>query len=123
MKTTFFSLLVSFISLSIISCEKGDGLQSIPPEQSISEPLPLAISSSVCILEGESLIVYNSETQDFEAYNSDTYVVEWNVGFEQVSTGYRIECVCGKTFSVVVTDIDAGISAQMEYTAFDCGSE
>jgi hypothetical protein len=122
MKTSSNFLFVVLFCLFGVACEREIKLPA-PGSEVTSETLQLAVSSSTCVLKGESLTVYDPDSQDFEAYNSDNYTVEWKIGDVRAGTGIRIECVCGNTYTVKVTDETTGNTGEMEYVAIDCDDE
>lgn len=123
MKTSNIIFLIALLSIFTYSCEETVELPTPEPSVTLA-PLPLAISSSTCTLQGESLTVINPDTQDFEAYASDDFSVEWLTGDGKVAgTSHRLECACGKTFKAVVTELATGVSAEIEHTAIDCDDE
>ena len=122
MKTPIQFILFFLLCLSVISCKKEDQLP-LPEQLTPRQPLPMAIHSSTCILSGESLIVYDPNTSHFETYNADIFIVEWKIEDIQVGSGTHLECACGTTYTVMITDLTSGEIGKMDYTAIKCPNE
>lgn len=123
MKTLNIIFLIALLSFFTTSCEESIDMPTPEPSATLV-PLSLAINTSTCTLQGESLTIVNPDNQDFEAYASDEFLVAWIVGDGKVvGNGHRMECACGNTYKTVVTELATGNSAEIEYTAIDCDDE
>ncbi len=116
MKYQIFLPILALLTFFVTSCEEERQF----PGVSDSVPLLIAIQSDVCCREGESLTVYEPNNNDFQIFDEDNYSVEWKVGNVIVASGSRIECVCGNSYKVVVTDLATGETAQAKHTPIEC---
>ena len=151
MKTLSHLLFVALIGLAAVSCQKEEynlpdpDLLNPEPEtlNNDTEILALfeepdgvlaefevealkkgrlAIQSSICIREGESLTVYDPNNKDMNIFNGDFFIVQWKIGREVIESGNTLDCFCGDKVTVEVTDMTNGEIYRQEYEAIDCNA-
>lgn len=83
-------------------------------------PFEIAIRSSFCYAGGESLTVYNPQSNNIGYYQSPAFHVEWFRDGILVEKGITIGCACDFEYVAKVIHLASGRTAMLKYRAVPC---
>ena len=83
-------------------------------------PFEIAIRSSFCYAGGESLTVYNPQSNNSLYFQSPAFHVEWFRGGVLVEKGITLDCACDFEYVAKVIHLASGRTAMLKYRAVPC---